>query len=136
MRKYFILIIFIASQYIFGQQKHNSYVFSVFEESVKVFDYTQNDWKDWSKWSVKQFKIKLNENEIEFNNALGKFKILRKKSERIDKEGDNITEYSAVDMENERCDITLLKFNSKPGKYQIYIRYEKINIAYNLQIEE
>lgn len=91
-------------------------------------------WTNWSKWQSTNILIVINLNTLRitiYSEYTQEYDIIEYYDERVDSNGDFVSEFRAIDQDNVRCGI---RFVDKAGydESHLYIDYSNMRWAYNV----
>lgn len=109
--------------------------FKTTEYSYRVYDSENKIWTKWSSWEDVS-------NLVVLNFGTERITIYAKETfvydmvgynNHKDKDGDDVYKFTCVDDDGTECKVRLLILNSQNKNTQIYIDYDRLQVAYNVK---
>ncbi len=126
-----VLVFTLVSFTGFGQKfSFKTSGFTVTEKDKK------GEWSDWSAFEKSEIFIKLDGDShrvIVYSQAIQLFEIL-KYNDKVSNETDDIVSLDCVDNEGVSCNVSIFTRKKQGNRMQLYITYEDMIIAYNIEL--
>lgn len=131
MKKIILLVLFLC---LFTICQAQIFKFKATEVNIRFFNDTTKTYEKWLGWESCNLKVEMDvENLILFIHSEKEQKyVILKVVDKIQDKSKKITEFEAIDIENEKCIIKLINIYPTAQNY-VHIQWQVLELAYELE---